>query len=306
MEEAKAALHGLEGLESEPSQAVRAYDGPRDPDALLAHLGYDGFRPGQREPVEAALAGRDSLVVMPTGGGKSLCYQLPGLASDKLTIVVSPLIALMADQWRRLTRRRPPGGDDRLGPPGGGGARRDGADPRRPGPDRLLLAGALRPARLHERGRPARGRPARRRRGPLHLRVGPRLPPRLPAPAAGARAARPPDGDGLHRDRDRGRLERDRPAPRPPRPADDPRGLRPPQPELRHRPVRGQGIEGAQAGDAAPRPARRGQPPGDRLLRDPQGHRGGRPVPARGRPRAPPATTRAWTPTSAPPPSTAS
>ena len=102
--------------------------------------------------------------------------------------------------------RRPPGGDDRLGPAGGGGTRRDGADPRRPGPDRLLLAGALRPARLHERGRPARGRPARRRRGPLHLGVGPRLPPRLPAPAAGARAARPPDGDGLHRDRDRGRL----------------------------------------------------------------------------------------------------
>jgi ATP-dependent DNA helicase RecQ len=103
MEEAKAALHGLEGLESESSHDASAYDGPRDPDALLAHLGYDGFRPGQREPVEAALAGRDSLVVMPTGGGKSLCYQLPGLASDRLTIVVSPLIALMADQWRRLS-----------------------------------------------------------------------------------------------------------------------------------------------------------------------------------------------------------
>jgi RecQ family ATP-dependent DNA helicase len=102
MEEARAALHGLEGLDSEPSQASRAYHGPRDPDALLAHLGYEGFRPGQREPVEAALTGRDSLVVMPTGGGKSLCYQLPGLASDALTIVVSPLVALMADQWRRL------------------------------------------------------------------------------------------------------------------------------------------------------------------------------------------------------------
>ena len=53
--------------------------------------------------MEAALEGRDSLVVMPTGGGKSLCYQLPGLASEDLTIVVSPLIALMNDQWRRLT-----------------------------------------------------------------------------------------------------------------------------------------------------------------------------------------------------------
>jgi ATP-dependent DNA helicase RecQ len=103
MEEAKAALHGLEGVESPLTETRRVYDGPRDPDALLTHLGYDGFRAGQREPVEAALAGRDSLVVMPTGGGKSLCYQLPGIASDKLTIVVSPLIALMADQWRRLS-----------------------------------------------------------------------------------------------------------------------------------------------------------------------------------------------------------
>jgi ATP-dependent DNA helicase RecQ len=103
MEEAKAALHGLEGLEADLSRAARVYEGPRDPDALLAHLGYEGFRAGQREPIEAALASRDSLVVMPTGGGKSLCYQLPGLASDQLTIVVSPLIALMADQWRRLS-----------------------------------------------------------------------------------------------------------------------------------------------------------------------------------------------------------
>src|SRR5215203_3420562 len=103
MEEAKAALHGLEGLESDQPETQRVYDGPPDPDALLAHLGYEGFRPGQREPVEAALAGRDSLVVMPTGGGKSLCYQLPGLATDKLSIVVSPLIALMADQWRKLS-----------------------------------------------------------------------------------------------------------------------------------------------------------------------------------------------------------
>jgi RecQ family ATP-dependent DNA helicase len=72
-------------------------------DALLQEFGFESFRPGQREAVEAALEGRDSLVVMPTGGGKSLCYQLPGLATEDLTIVVSPLIALMNDQWQRLT-----------------------------------------------------------------------------------------------------------------------------------------------------------------------------------------------------------
>jgi RecQ family ATP-dependent DNA helicase len=72
-------------------------------DRLLGELGYERWRPGQREAVVAALEGRDSLIVMPTGGGKSLCYQLPGLASEELTIVVSPLIALMRDQWQRLT-----------------------------------------------------------------------------------------------------------------------------------------------------------------------------------------------------------
>ena len=72
------------------------------PETLLRRFGLAAFRPGQREAVAAALAGRDSLVVMPTGGGKSLCYQLPALAGDGLVVVVSPLIALMADQWRRL------------------------------------------------------------------------------------------------------------------------------------------------------------------------------------------------------------
>ncbi|HXB16035.1 MAG TPA: RecQ family ATP-dependent DNA helicase [Solirubrobacteraceae bacterium] len=77
------------------------------PETLLASFGLESFRPGQREAVQAALEGRDSLVVMPTGGGKSLCYQLPALAwsgpgEDRLVVVVSPLIALMADQLRRL------------------------------------------------------------------------------------------------------------------------------------------------------------------------------------------------------------
>ena len=101
-EEALLALQGLDGLTRVAATETRAYDGPAEPDALLAHVGLDSFRPGQREAVDAALAGRDSMIVMPTGGGKSLCYQLPGLASPKLTIVVSPLIALMADQWRKL------------------------------------------------------------------------------------------------------------------------------------------------------------------------------------------------------------
>ncbi len=72
------------------------------PEELLGRFGLDAFRPGQREAVEAALTGRDSLVVMPTGGGKSLCYQLPALADVGLVVVVSPLIALMSDQLRRV------------------------------------------------------------------------------------------------------------------------------------------------------------------------------------------------------------
>jgi RecQ family ATP-dependent DNA helicase len=98
--DAQLALKGLDRLPA--AGELRPYGGPREPDALLAHFGLDAFRPGQREAVEAALAGRDSLVVMPTGGGKSLCYQLPGIASEDLCVVVSPLIALMADQYRRL------------------------------------------------------------------------------------------------------------------------------------------------------------------------------------------------------------
>jgi ATP-dependent DNA helicase RecQ len=72
--------------------------------ALRQHFGHEAFRPGQEEVVRAALAGRDVLVVMPTGAGKSLCYQLPALMREGLTIVVSPLVSLMSDQVSGLDR----------------------------------------------------------------------------------------------------------------------------------------------------------------------------------------------------------
>jgi ATP-dependent DNA helicase RecQ len=73
--------------------------------ALRTHFGFPDFRPGQRQACEAALAGRDVMVVMPTGSGKSLCYQLPALLRDDLTVVVSPLVALMQDQVEALGAR---------------------------------------------------------------------------------------------------------------------------------------------------------------------------------------------------------
>ena len=73
--------------------------------ALQRHFGFDHFRSGQREVIEAVLSGRSTVAIMPTGGGKSLCYQLPALLSDGVTVVVSPLIALMKDQVDQLHAR---------------------------------------------------------------------------------------------------------------------------------------------------------------------------------------------------------
>src|SRR6478752_3446832 len=75
--------------------------------SLRAIFGFEHFRVGQADAVAAALADRDALVVMPTGSGKSLCYQLPALIRDDLTVVVSPLVSLMQDQVEALERVAP-------------------------------------------------------------------------------------------------------------------------------------------------------------------------------------------------------
>src|SRR5947208_10943974 len=73
-------------------------------DVLSETFGFDAFRPGQQDVIDALLAGRSALAVFPTGAGKSLCYQLPALLFDGMTVVVSPLIALMKDQIDFLRR----------------------------------------------------------------------------------------------------------------------------------------------------------------------------------------------------------
>lgn len=74
-------------------------------EVLKEYWGYDGFRPMQEEIITAALEGKDVLAIMPTGGGKSICFQVPGLMRDGITLVVTPLIALMKDQVQNLNDR---------------------------------------------------------------------------------------------------------------------------------------------------------------------------------------------------------
>ena len=89
--------------DEEPAQPMTAVQ-----ENLQRYFGFDRLRSGQDEVVAAVMAGRDALAIMPTGGGKSLCYQLPALCREGITVVVSPLIALMKDQVDALQARNIP------------------------------------------------------------------------------------------------------------------------------------------------------------------------------------------------------
>ena len=71
---------------------------------LLKYWGFSAFRPLQEEIILSILSGKDTLALLPTGGGKSVCFQVPGLALPGLTLVISPLIALMKDQVANLVK----------------------------------------------------------------------------------------------------------------------------------------------------------------------------------------------------------
>ena len=100
-----AAILALPGLGPPPPEPVARATEPEG--ALRELFGFEGFRRGQADAVRAALDDRDVLVVMPTGSGKSLCYQLPALMRTDLTLVVSPLVSLMQDQVEALERVAP-------------------------------------------------------------------------------------------------------------------------------------------------------------------------------------------------------
>ena len=166
---------------------------PKSPlDTLKEVFGYTSFRPFQQEIVERLISGEDLFVLMPTGGGKSLCYQLPALHRPGVAIVVSPLISLMKDQVDALTAAGVRAASYNSSLPAAEARRvlarlHDGElDLLYVAPERLMSDAFL------ERLAGDRNRPVRHRRGPLHLPVGPRFPAGIPP--ARAACARPCPG----------------------------------------------------------------------------------------------------------------
>ena len=169
---------------------------PRVAEILKARFGHDGFLPLQEDVIENVLAGGDSIVLMPTGSGKSLCYQLPALLLDGVTLVVSPLIALMKNQVDSLTTK------------GVSAAFINGTmsyaeilDVQKEARSGRLDILYVSPERLGARQVPrvpaiAEDRPDRHRRGALHLGVGPRFQARLPEPPRVTRRLPECAGDG--------------------------------------------------------------------------------------------------------------
>ena len=208
----------------------------RDPlEVLRTVWGYPAFRGLQEEVIRHVLAGGDALVLMPTGGGKSLCYQVPALCLDGLTVVVSPLIALMHDQVTALGQLGVRAAmlnstlDFRAATGGRAGDARRRA---RPG---LRGAGAAEGARLPRAARPLPVGPVRHRRGALRVAVGARFPPRLSRAEGAARALPRRAAPGAHRHRRRADAARDRRAARSRPGALVRRRLRPPQHPLPRR-----------------------------------------------------------------------
>ena len=170
-------------------------------DQLARVYGFSGFRPGQEEILRSVFSGEDVLAVMPTGSGKSLCFQLPALARGGLTLVVSPLIALMRDQVAQLRELGVSAAALNSASDASDRARIFGAIE-----DRSLRLLYVAPERLTrddtlEMLSRVRDRPLRDRRSALRFAMGPRLPPGISAPSRGRADARAPandrgDGDG--------------------------------------------------------------------------------------------------------------
>ena len=190
------------------SRALRV--GEQTPEGVLREVfGFDDFRGSQRSVVEHVAAGGDAVVLMPTGGGKSLCYQLPALLRPGLGVVVSPLIALMKDQVDALRQLGVAAAalNSRLSPAEAAATERavgEGAlDLLYVSPERLMTPRCLALLRRTRHGA------VRDRRGALHLAMGSRFPPRIPAAVDPQGALPGHPADGAYRDRGRARPARD-------------------------------------------------------------------------------------------------